>query len=104
MTLLTYDDPTAYEGLEKRKPRDPIAVECPKCNGHGGWILRRDAYGPGRHFRASCDNCWGWGYVKPGSKDANCLHEYQTDRNVGRCLNVWKCRKCGAEREVDSSD
>jgi hypothetical protein len=49
-----------------------------------------------------------------GSKDANapciqvytwrqCVHEF-TQQNVGRCLNKYTCKKCGANHTIDSSD
>lgn len=79
-------------------------VECPSCKGYGGGHLKLNAYGPGKHFDWSCSNCTGWGWVRAGSPDALCAHDYLTDRNVGNCLNVWKCRKCAHEITVDSSD
>lgn len=87
---------------------------CPRCKGHGGWNLKLNSYplhdkpdtAENRHryshFRASCSHCNGWGYVR---EDENCPgHEWKHVRNVGRCLNLYRCEKCGKEREVDSSD
>lgn len=36
---------------------------------------------------------------------SKCSHEQSVQiRNTGRCLNVWRCKDCGDEYEVDSSD
>lgn len=82
------------------------ATLCPICQGHGGWNLAVNCYRSrddpqNAHFRTMCGACWGYGYLQPGQ---TCPHEWQHDRTIGRCLHVWKCTKCGAEREVDSSD
>lgn len=89
-------------------------VQCPKCFGHGGWNLTLNAY-PLRnmadtpenrhnysHFRAHCGQCNGWGWTSPDN--AKCLHEMKHHRNTGRCLNEYKCSKCGKIEEIDSSD
>lgn len=34
---------------------------------------------------------------------AKCLHEYE-ERNIGRCLHRYTCKKCGFAHTVDSSD
>lgn len=73
---------------------------CPKCAGHGGWILKKDAYGPGEHFYGGCDHCNGWGWAEPSA----CVHEFHYAKSVGRCLSEWACAKCGVVRRVDSSD
>lgn len=91
-------------------------VLCPKCKGHGGWNLRINAYPLPKdkaniaanrhthvHFRASCAQCNGWGYVEPGL-DATCIHEDGPAVNVGNCLNNYTCTKCGRTHTVDSSD
>ena len=88
--------------------------ECPKCQGHGGWNLKLNAY-PLRqhadtpenrhkfsHFRASCDHCVGWGYVKPDDTDH--IHEWIFVRNLGNCLNLHECEICGKQWQIDSSD
>lgn len=77
-------------------------VLCPECEGHGGWILRRDAYGKGVHFKCHCMQCNGWGWVVGGSLDASCVHEF-TEKGIGNCLHLWTCTKCGKSMEVDSS-
>ena len=73
---------------------------CPKCHGHGGWILKKDAYGPGKHFLMGCDHCNGWGWAEP----SECVHEFKVGKSLGKCLHEWVCVKCGAARVVDSSD
>lgn len=89
------------------------ATLCPNCQGHGGWNLKINAYPLHdkedtaenrhyfRHFRASCGACWGYGFLQPGQ---TCAHEWTSSRSIGHCLSIWTCGKCGAEREVDSSD
>lgn len=66
----------------------PDKVKCPACLG------RDDAF---------CWNCWGYGEVVAGSDDATCVHDYQHHETVGRCLNTYRCSKCGKDRTVDSS-
>lgn len=107
-----------YPPVERKAnayPQD--TMECPRCKGHGGWNLRLNAYklpdgyedtSENRHkyvhFRSNCNNCNGWGYVNPNSRDATCIHDYKFLRNVGNCLNTYKCGKCGKEVTYDSSD
>lgn len=79
------------------------AVECPQCQGHGKCVLKRDAYGKGKDFKGHCMNCNGWGWVKAGTLDATCKHEYEDKATVGNCLHEWECKKCGKVIEVDSS-
>lgn len=33
-----------------------------------------------------------------------CVHEMEQHSNDGRCLNTYRCSKCGYMRQVDSSD
>ncbi len=54
------------------------------------------------HFRASCNNCNGWGYV-PASQGEH-IHNWHHHQNVGNCLNQYKCSTCGEIQTVDSSD
>lgn len=83
---------------------------CPKCHGYGGWNLELNCYGkPGdppemRHFRASCSQCWGWGYVE--SADAECVHEFKEIKpdQPWRCWHTIQCTKCGRKKSYDSSD
>jgi hypothetical protein len=65
---------------------------CPACHGDGG-----------RGAQPHCSQCVGWGKVKPGL-DATCVHEDDRGENIGRCLTLYRCTKCGRRREVDSSD
>lgn len=99
---------------------------CPLCKGHGGWNLKLNSY-PLRdledtpdnrhkysHFRGHCSQCNGWGWVKEGSLDATCIHDYNEISydecrklnvyHAGRCWHVYKCSKCGETRGYDSSD
>ena len=87
----------------KEKPDYPAdAVLCPVCKGYGGSVLRVDAYGKGKHFQCFCSQCNGWGWVAAGGEDATCVHEWN-EENIGNCLHLWTCKKCGQKREVDSS-
>lgn len=113
----TYLEPTDKEAFVDHptmcpSPETGLTVECPQCKGHGGWNLELNAY-PLRdkadtprnrhlfsHFRASCSNCWGWGYVR---QEEDHVHEWNRTRNVGNCQNIWECEVCGKEITVDSS-
>lgn len=110
-------DPDAFKDMTKnepepaskmlgtyRKPRcaSVPVVECGKCHGYGGWNLKLNAYGPGRHFRASCNNCTGWGYV-PESQGSH-VHEWDRGETIGRCVTRYTCASCGETNDVDSSD
>lgn len=81
-------------------------VICPACKGHGSFNLLLDAYGKGRHFQGGCANCNGWGYVETNSPNAHCIHEYDygNGKTIEHCLHTYKCKKCGHEIMVDSSD
>lgn len=110
-------DADAFKDMEKQAPEPcskmlgayskprvesvPV-VECGKCSGYGGWNLKLDAHGPGRHFRASCNNCNGWGYV-PESQGSH-VHEWDRGETVGRCVTRYTCVGCGKVSDVDSSD
>lgn len=88
-----------------KDPKDPIVhltILCPVCQGYGGWNLELNAYGEGKHFRASCSQCGGWGWVNEA--DSLCIHVWGEAMNVGRCLNNYACVKCGIVKTVDSSD
>jgi hypothetical protein len=97
-------DPGAFDDNPLMEPTPGYPALCPQCLGHGGWILRRDGYGPGQHFKASCAQCSGWGYVKLG--DDQHVHVWEHERKTGNCLNVYRCTVpgCTKRREVDSSD
>lgn len=110
-------DPNAFLDfpLQESPPTwAPDYVPCPKCFQHGGWNLEINAY-PLRnmentpenrhkysHFRAHCGQCNGYGWTS--QENAKCLHEMVHHRNTGRCLNEYKCIKCGKIEEIDSSD
>ena len=94
-----------------------LTKECPICKGHGGWNLRLNAYPlhdredtpenrhKFSHFKSSCGQCNGWGYVDPNSLDAICPeHEWVHLGSTGRCLHLYECKHCGKQHEVDSSD
>ena len=68
--------------------------ECPVCHGYGGWYVRE-------HLSMSCSQCNGHGYVYEKNP---CIHKWVHVRETGRCLNLYKCEKCGAFDEVDSGD
>jgi hypothetical protein len=114
---LAHTDPAAFADMEKKLPEPcskmlgayakprvesvPV-VECAKCNGHGGWNLKLDAFGAGKHFRASCNNCTGWGFVPASQGDH--IHEWDRGETVGRCVTRYTCAGCGHVSDVDSSD
>lgn len=102
---MTPDDPQAFLDMPVKEPdkyiQDPVL--CPKCKGHGGWHLKLDDFGQGRHFNAACNQCNGWGWVRGGTKNATCLHDF---KEVRVSMHVYKnvCQKCGHTNVIDSSD
>ncbi|HMN10953.1 MAG TPA: hypothetical protein PKD55_01360 [Bellilinea sp.] len=73
MEYLKATDDGAFLGMEKKDPQEYAeyrgsAVECPTCHGYGGWHLKLNAYGEGRHFDCSCSDCYGWGYLAEGER------------------------------------
>ena len=95
---------TCFIGMEKMKMSDfpslyKFSKECPRCHAHGGWVLKLDAYGKGKHFKVSCGACWGFGFIQ----ESQCLHRWERSKNIAMCLSEWSCIKCGQRREVDSS-
>jgi hypothetical protein len=116
----------------RRPPTDyPCKAEdatlCPLCKGYGGWVLTINAYPLPEgyentpenrakycHFRAHCNQCNGWGWVKRDGVDADCIHDYQElsqataqakgIRHYGMCWHVYQCSKCGRTMSQDSSD
>lgn len=95
--------------------RKPGSAVCPACKGYGGWNLRRDAYGPGQHFQASCFQCRGHGWVDFDSLSAVCVHsfgevaresqEWDVDiPSYDACWHAVQCKKCGFITTFDSSD
>lgn len=118
-TFLNPTDPDAFvdyplQSAEEAATNINCTHLCPKCKGHGGWNLELNAYPLNgkedtpenrhkhSHFRAFCSQCEGWGYVR--EEDQDHVHDWVHARNVGNCLNVFKCSICDKEREVDSSD
>jgi DnaJ-class molecular chaperone len=76
---------------------------CPSCEGHGGWNLELDAFGPGKHFQAGCLQCSGWGWVKANSPSATCVHDWE-EIPTGRMFdNHVRCKKCNHSEHYDSS-
>ena len=119
--MQTYLEPTDPEAFVDHPVQDVafaaqygMPVECPQCKGHGGWNLKLNAYPlHGKednahnrhlfsHFRASCSQCNGWGYVR--HEDADHIHQWETVERLGNCLHLDRCKVCGREWQVDSSD
>lgn len=122
---LTIDHPDAHVDFptadEKRQDfvrmwnREPLAT-CPKCHGRGGWNLQLNQYPlpvamdetrENRHmychFRASCSQCNGWGFVSE-KRDAECIHDAEeTAHDSALCLTSYRCRNCSAQWQIDSS-
>ena len=105
-------DATDFTGLTVRP--DPVTlfpdktgfVLCPKCHGHGRWNLTLNAYGDGKHFQASCGQCWGWGWVDGASPDATCLHDFVgiAPDQPWRSWHTIRCTLCGKTRSYSSDD
>lgn len=119
-TYLKPTDPDAFLDMAKKDcPSKAVVnkdmVECHVCLGHGGWNLCINEYGPGKHFKCSCSQCLGWGWVVKGSKDDTCpKHEFRElsraqcqELNVphyGKCYHVYSCTLCGHVQSHDTSD
>jgi hypothetical protein len=109
MSVAFLERATDFTDMVKHEPRGPHLkepVECPCCKGYGGWNLQLNFQGPGKHFRASCYQCYGWGYVEAGSKSATCIHEFkEVSRPAGNRsgIHVDRCDKCGHEQSRDTS-
>lgn len=113
------DHPTPADNLAKWRKwnaKTPDPHVCPKCKGYGGHNLRVNDYplpagmentAENRHkychFRQSCMQCGGWGYVTD-RRDADCAHEFDHGKKVGNCLYDYTCKKCGRVYQIDSSD
>ena len=67
---LKFGDEGSLEGKVKKEPNIErgYTEPCPTCQGYGGWILRPNAYGEGKHFECWCGDCFGNGYLKPGQE------------------------------------
>lgn len=80
-----------------------LTVECALCFGYGGWRLELNAYGPGKHFDATCSNCNGWGYVNPAVCDGVTVqHNFKTT-HTANCYWEGVCTTCGMRKVIDSS-
>lgn len=104
MNYLEVTDPEATRGLTRREKPDYLEFQCPACLGYGGWILKRDAYGPDQHFKCHCGQCYGWGWVH--EIDAHCVHDLKEIKpsEPWRCWHTYECTKCGRQLSYDSSD
>jgi len=78
--------------------------ECLQCHGYGGWNLKLCQYvrqvPPRNHFRASCNNCDGWGYTTQEDH----IHQYGIGAETGKCLRQYTCTICGNIRTIDSKE
>jgi len=99
------------DGFVKKDQPDHADHLCPVCQGYGGWNLRLNAYGPGRHFKAFCSQCNGWGWVKEEDLCVHDMVELSQDQcrklgiaHWGNLWHVYRCTKCGRVRSYDSSD
>lgn len=100
------DDERNYDGIPKAKRPDlrfdrmeGSWVECPKCEGHGKWIYK-PPYTPHMH----CGQCNGWGWVRQGSTDETCAHEWKHEKLAMRCMYKQTCTKCGHSRTYSTDD
>jgi hypothetical protein len=115
-TYLEPTDPNAFVDFpEIPGPPEYIesAVICPQCKGHGGWNLELNAYPLHQyentpenrhmfsHFRASCSQCVGHGYVTP--ENSGHIHRWKRVGSIGNCLHLDECEVCGKQWQVDSS-
>jgi hypothetical protein len=122
---ITWSDPDAFTDFpsvdSKRETYEKFYklpyVLCPQCHGYGGHNLTLNAHGVPRgmedtaevrhkycHFKAFCGQCNGWGFVDANGPNVTCVHAMRHSRNVGKCLHVYTCRRCGYEQTIDSSD
>lgn len=89
-----------YGGM-KKIPIHPeaygLTVPCHICDCHGAYYTERFP-----NLESQCGHCWGYGWIHPTNTCKG--HEWKHIKEVGRCLTLWKCEHCDAERQVDSSD
>ena len=106
--------PDAFVDFSVRSPEYGMTKMCPRCQGHGGWNLKLNAYRLPEgaentpfnrnryvHFHTLCGNCNGYGYVH---ESQTCVHDWEYSRGVGKCLTEYKCVHCGKLQVIDSSD
>ena len=106
--------PDAFVDFSVRSPEYGMTKMCPRCQGHGGWNLKLNAYRLPEgyednsynrnryvHFHTLCGNCNGYGYVH---ESQTCVHDWEYSRGVGKCLTEYKCVHCGQLQVIDSSD
>lgn len=107
-------DATDFTDIPVQPKPGEDAVLCPKCKGHGYWNLKLHAFAPlpgdphsrRQHFKASCAQCWGWGWVRATSRDAICLHDFveiKPDQPF-RGFHTLKCQVCGKKRSYSTDD
>lgn len=94
-----------FKDLPVKEPTIWSGRSCPRCEGHGEWVLQEDAYpseeGKYKHFRTVCGACGGSGYLRKGQ---TCVHVWEDNGTIGVCLHEWKCTLCGTTKIVDSGD
>jgi hypothetical protein len=115
-------DPGSFDDFPKRLLDDLRRMShragytklCHICRGHGGWNVVLNQHplsvkldtADHRHLlahrRTTCSQCNGWGWLHP---DDNCpRHQWEKASSRGRCLHIYRCTSCGAQREIDTSD
>ena len=110
MTTTYLPDASNFDGIPvmdmSKYPEKNKFVPCPKCQGHGKWNLKLNAYGPGKHFQGACGQCWSWGFVAPGSLDETCLHTFKAiaPRDRFRCSHTIECTTCKRQISYSSDD
>ena len=112
--FLSPTDDGAFADYPLRQPMHGLTKMCPRCEGHGGWNLRLNAYplhdkadtAQNRHafshFKTGCGHCYGYGYVQDSETCEG--HDWKFEKNLGRCYNRYACSKCNQTMDVDSSD
>lgn len=101
MNYLKPGDPHSFDRISLQEKRDYMKdnyATCPKCLGHGAWNMSASANASKFH----CTKCNGYGYVHRAHGACACEMEHL--RNVGNCLNEYKCKKCGSVQTWDSGD
>ena len=89
-----------YKGMEVMpEPPEYLGFDkpCHVCDQYGAFYTVRFP-----RLQSQCGHCWGYGWIHPTNTCKG--HEWKHIEAVGRCLTLWKCEHCDAEREVDSSD